>query len=78
MGDKFSLSQTQTHKVWVSPNPFQFSINMKSRIPNPYLTEFGYPHSASPPNEFGLNICTFFIRKSVKVENYFVLTIISF
>jgi hypothetical protein len=44
---------------------------MKSRTPNSYSMEFGYPYFASPPCELQLSFSTFLLKKKgVKVENY--------
>jgi hypothetical protein len=75
VGDGFCPPQIQTHKVRVFLYPSQFSTGMKIKNSNPYSTGFRYPYSVISPYEFELHFDIFFIKKELKVENYYFLII---
>jgi hypothetical protein len=70
-GVGFCPPETQTHKVGISPYPPQFSTGTKIKNSISYPTGFGYPYFTIPPYEFLLYFGIIFIKKRVKIRNYF-------
>jgi hypothetical protein len=56
-GDEFFHLQNQTHKIWISQYPSQFSTGMKS---NSYPTLFDYPRPTLASNELELRFNIFY------------------